>query len=134
MPLPWLCTPHNINYDRRTSIDWFHNLDWLNLGAIMCYLAGKRIPYLTITPKHHSGNKYTFQFQGSGGFDLKQRVNESWWNETALQNIATTKQRLQFHDKQQNKATTTPMRYIKPAQLQSFTPSINISKPQDQKK
>lgn len=41
------------------------------------YLAGKRIPYLTTTPKHHRGNKYTFQFQGSGGFDLKQRVKES---------------------------------------------------------
>ena len=41
------------------------------------YLAGKRIPYLTTTPKHHKGNRYIFQFQGSGGFDLKQRVKES---------------------------------------------------------
>lgn len=41
------------------------------------HLTGKRIPYLTTNPKHHNGNKYTFQFQGSGGFDLKQRVKES---------------------------------------------------------
>jgi len=41
------------------------------------YLSGKSIPYLITTPKHHKGNKYMFQFHGSGEFDLKQRVNES---------------------------------------------------------
>lgn len=40
-------------------------------------LSGKRIRYLTPTPKHQRGNKYTFQFHGSGGIDLKQRVKES---------------------------------------------------------
>lgn len=40
-------------------------------------LKGKRNRYLTTTPMHHNGNRYTFQFHGSGGFDLKHRVNES---------------------------------------------------------
>jgi hypothetical protein len=41
------------------------------------YLSGKSIPYLITTPKHHNGNRYMFQFHGSGEFDLKQRVKES---------------------------------------------------------
>ena len=40
-------------------------------------LAGNRKQYRITTPRHHRGNKYTFQFHVSGGFDLKHRVNES---------------------------------------------------------
>jgi hypothetical protein len=47
------------------------------LSGSKANLAGNRKKYRTTTPKHHSGNKYTFQFHGSGGFDLKHRVNES---------------------------------------------------------
>lgn len=47
------------------------------LEAIETDRIGKRIPYLMTTPKHHIGNKYIFQFQGSGGLDLKHLVKES---------------------------------------------------------
>lgn len=35
------------------------------------------MPYRTTTPAHHSGKRYTFQFQGSGALDLKHFVNVS---------------------------------------------------------
>jgi hypothetical protein len=41
------------------------------------YLIGNRIQYRINTPQTQSGNRYTFQFQGSGAFDLKHLVKES---------------------------------------------------------
>lgn len=38
---------------------------------------GNRIPYLIAQPQHQRGNRYAFQFQGSGSFDLKHFVNVS---------------------------------------------------------
>lgn len=63
------------------------------------YLVGKRIPYLTTTPKHHKGNRYIFQFHGSGGLDLKQRVKESWINKFKGQNEVSMEKKLNITKK-----------------------------------
>ena len=75
-------TPVNHLKEHSLTPNFLENESILNLSEMLSSgkntnLTGKRIPYRTTTPKHHSGNKYTFQFQGSGGFDLKHRVKES---------------------------------------------------------
>jgi len=54
-------------------------------------LIGNRIKYRITTPKHHKGNRYRFQFHGSGGLDLKHLVNES----CPLLKVPTNKQTTQ---------------------------------------
>ena len=44
---------------------------------------GKMMKYLRKVPRTHVGNRYQFQFQGSGGADVKHRKNESSIKELA---------------------------------------------------
>lgn len=45
--------------------------------------SGKRMKYLRKVPSTHVGNRYQFQFQGSGGAEVKHRKKESSIKELA---------------------------------------------------
>jgi hypothetical protein len=50
---------------------------------------GKITKYRRSDPRSHVGNKYQFQFHGSGGAEVKQRKNESSMRAAAASHISS---------------------------------------------